>query len=380
MTTFYDTFVEKSESFLKRLEKSEGQPIDIQEVFFSFTMDSIEKFFFGTEVNTVEGGMSQYAKAFDGAHLAMQQTLRENIPAMIMAKVLLPFPFGALTSNQKYSFNLTRSFVHQRSAYFKKFEANLKVLEDHIDNYVRTTRQDPHIQGRKDIIANFLNSKIGDQLSNKTLKDIVLNLTIAGRDTTACALTWLMFELTQNLDVQDQLCKEIDQVLEGRVPTMDELEATQMPFLNGVIYETLRLHPPVPNDTKMAEKDLIFEDGTFIPKQTKLIYSPYCMGRNPVRFPEPLKFDPNRWIPFKQPDLYEFPVFQAGPRFCLGKDMAQFEMKLLMVLLLQKFKFKLKPGEEKKVSYSLMITMSVATNKEKSQCELLVIPTKRIIE
>lgn len=179
------------------------------------------------------------------------------------------------------------------------------------------------------MLANFLNGKDGKNLSDKHLRDLVLNMTIAGRDTTACTLSWMVYILTQNQDVQAQLCKEIDEKLQGRTPTLEDLNPKNMPYLNGVLYETLRLYPPVPEDEKVVTEDgLVYPDGTPVYKGTHLIFSPYSMGRNPKVYPDPLKVVPTRWIPFKTPDPYAFPVFQAGPRFCLGKDMAQFEAKV----------------------------------------------------
>ena len=139
----------------------------------------------------------------------------------------------------------------------------------------------------------------------------------------------MTFILTQNPDIQTKLCQEVDEKLQGRSPTMEDLDPKNMPYLNGVLFETLRLYPPVPEDNKeIAEDNVTYIDGTPLYKGTQVVFVPYTMGRNPEVYPNPLKVDPHRWIPFKQPDPFAFPVFQAGPRFCLGKDMAQFEAKV----------------------------------------------------
>lgn len=378
MTTFYDTFIEKGNRFIRVLEGKENEAVDIQSMFFSFTMDSIEKFFMGKEVNTIEGGMSEFAKNFDRAHHCMLDILTKKIGYILLARLLLPFPFGVLRFEDRVTSSLLLRIVYFFSPTYRKFKKSIKALDDHVYKYVKLTRQDPNLKNRKDVIANFLNSKNGDSLSDKTLRDIVLNLTIAGRDTTACALSWMFFELTQNVDVQKRLQQEIDAKLKGKIPVMSDLESDNLPYLNGVVYETLRLHPPVPNDIKALEKDTTYLDGTKILAGTGLLYSPMAIGRNPEKFPEPLKFQPERWIPFEQPSLYEFPVFQAGPRFCLGKDMAQFEIKLLTVMLLQKFSFTLKEGIADKVTYTLMMTQSITTDSvTRVATSLPVIPSLR---
>ena len=113
----------------------------------------------------------------------------------------------------------------------------------------------------------------------------------------------------------------------------------------GVVYETLRLWPPVPLDIKECQEDDVLPDGSCIPRHAKLVFLPYAMGRDPAAYPEPLVFRPERWIPFSAPSPYEFPVFQAGPRICLGMDMAMFEIKLLTSMLVRSFSFQLAAGE-----------------------------------
>merc|ERR1719469_633401 len=102
-----------------------------------------------------------------------------------------------------------------------------------------------------------------------------------------------------------------------------------MPYLNGVIYESLRLHPPVPFDDKTAFEDDVFPNGTKVPRGTVCVFLPYAMGRDPAVYPDPEEVKPERWIPFRAPPPHEFPAFQAGPRICIGMDMALFEIKLL---------------------------------------------------
>lgn len=372
---FHETFSSKAKLVVDKLENHKGNEIDMQEIFFSFTMDSIEKFFMGSEVNSITGGMSNYAKNFDLAHFHMMSFVYNNIHVEALNRTLLPYPFGALTAFSPTMDTLFTKAVGLTNKNYKSFFKAINELDEHIYKYIKKTKKDPKLSERKDIIANFLNSN--KDMPDERIRDIVLNLTIAGRDTTACAMSWMFFELAQNQDVQEKLIKEIDEKLEGRAPSLEDLDPSRMPYLNGVLFETLRLHPPVPIDTKKASRDINYIDGTVVPKGTAFLYSAYAMGRNPSVYPNPTKFNPNRWIPFKEPSLFEFPVFQAGPRFCLGKDMAKFEAKLLAATLLQKFKFSIRAEEAKNISYSLLLTMSIVNNKDKSLGKLLLIPEPR---
>jgi len=159
--------------------------------------------------------------------------------------------------------------------------------------------------------------------------------------------------------------------------TPEQLTASQLPYLNGVLYEALRLFPPVPEDSKFSVNDDVLPDGTKFPASTRLVFFPYLMGRDPQRYSNPLECRPERWIPFKQPSQFEFPVFQGGPRICLGQNMALFEAKALAVQLLQRFSFQLLAGEKDKISYSTMITMSLVNSTDCDSHNLWLLPTPR---
>ena len=156
--------------------------------------------------------------------------------------------------------------VRSRDKYFERVRRNVGRLDEVCHEAIQKIRQDPTVATRKDMLANFLNSKQSDQLDDNTLRDILLNLTIAGRDTTgsltirnsgffgkklsvllilACALTWMFYILTQNPEVQRRVQAEIDEKLGDKDPEFSDLSPENMPYLNGVLYETLRLHPPV---------------------------------------------------------------------------------------------------------------------------------------
>mmetsp|Transcript_10088 Transcript_10088/g.21941 ORF Transcript_10088/g.21941 Transcript_10088/m.21941 type:complete len:577 (-) Transcript_10088:5-1735(-) len=389
MSFMYEAFSEKVDILNKHLEKiavqnqglettkrSEGATaVDMQEKFFSFTFDSISKIFFGTSINSIEGEADSYANAFDNCHRAMMKHLFAAIQLDVITQLVLPFPFGSLCpGNRKWNpmFNMFRSFEPN----YIEFRKQIDLLNSHTKELIRLARQDPNLPKRRDLLSNFLNS--GLEYTDKQLRDVILNFILAGRDTTACALSWLFYELTQNPRVQDKLTEEIDRVLGSKRPTFEDLSAENMPYLNGVFMEALRLHPPVPEDKKIASEDIPLPDGTRIAAGVKLLFSPYAMGRDPTIYPDPLEFKPERWIPFKQPSLFEFPVFQAGNRFCLGKDMATFEAKLVTSSILQKFTFELEGDENPgNITYSLMLTMSVCNKPDQTSHNLWVVPKLR---
>merc|ERR1712203_964768 len=226
--------------------------------------------------------------------------------------------------------------------------------------------------------ALFVQSEEKEHFSTTFLRDVVLNFVIAGRDTTACTLSWMFYILATQPEIQEKLHEEIQRKCpRGMIPTFKQLSASEMPYLHGVLYETFRLYPPVPYDGKVADRDDVLPDGTRVPAGVELAFMPYSMGRDPERYPDPMAVQPERWIPFAEPAPHEFPVFQAGPRICLGKEMAIFEAKLAACLLLQEYTFELLPGEAEKITYNNTLTMSVCNSKRQDSHNLWLIPKKR---
>eukprot|EP00924_Labyrinthula_sp_SR-Ha-C_P010389 snap_masked-scaffold_23-processed-gene-5.17-mRNA-1 protein AED:0.32 eAED:0.33 QI:0/-1/0/1/-1/1/1/0/541 len=370
----YKVFLEKSMKMAKVLETRTEEFVDLQDMFFKFTMDSIEEIFFGNEINSIEGEMSFFGKNFDTAHQQLVPILFENVQFALL-EMVVPFPFDQIL------FNISRSFTKRQ----KIFTKSIQNLDSHVYKFINQAKVDPSMKDRTDLIANFLNANLhfgGKPMSDKILRDILLNVTIAGRDTTACTLSWMFYELSIHPEEQNKLFEEIRKKLESNenkeglfLPKITDLTAENMPYLNAVIHETLRLHPPVASNFKVSTRDSYYLDGTYIPKNTKIYYYTYSLNRNPELYPDPEKFDPERWIPFKEPSMYEFTAFQAGPRFCLGKDMAKLEIMVLSCILLQKFQFKLKPGEE--IFYAILLTMSIANDYKRTSHKLLLEVSQR---
>ena len=150
-----------------------------------------------------------------------------------------------------------------------------------------------------------------------------------------------MYNILANPVVLQRVRDEIDKVLQHRVPTYDDL--LQLPYLENVVQETLRVNPPVPAEMKMAAQDDELPDGSRVVKGANILFCPYTMGRDETRWgPTAKEFNPDRWDAMEEkPTPYEMPVFQAGPRICPGRQMALVETKLLMCRLLQQFEFQL---------------------------------------
>ena len=168
-------------------------------------------------------------------------------------------------------------------------------------------------------------------MSDTELRDVVLNFVLAGRDTTAALVTWTLYRLMRHADVREACVREARDVRGD--PGYDD----RLPYLHAVLLEVLRLHPPIPNDVKYATADDVLPDGTAVPKGTAVAYRPYVFGRHSRLWDRALEFDPSRWLHGLRtlPLQYRFLAFNAGPRRCVGEQMALLEAKILLVHVLR---------------------------------------------
>lgn len=191
------------------------------------------------------------------------------------------------------------------------------------------------------------------------LRDVVMNFLIAGRDTTAQALSWTFLLLAQHANVESKLVAELNEAFpDGR---LDFERVMQLEYAQCVINEVLRLYPSVPKNIKVAKTSDVLPDGTVVPPGCNIAHVPYMMGRLPEIWGEDAKqFKPERWQGKETMDFYSYPAFHAGPRECLGRRMAHLEMKVALAVLLPRFHFHLAVAPSA-VYYSDSLTLPMAT-------------------
>lgn len=173
-----------------------------------------------------------------------------------------------------------------------------------------------------------------------TDEEILINSMVfmtAGYDTTAITLSWLAFELALNPDVQDKLIAEIDEKVGKERPTYDN--AFKLEYLDMVVSESLRMHPPASRVNRVAIEDADVCDVP-IKKGMTITICISAIHQLPEYWPEPDKFDPERFAPENQANINQFAYqpFGNGPRNCIGQRLALLEVKMTVVALLQKFR------------------------------------------
>ena len=191
-------------------------------------------------------------------------------------------------------------------------------------------------------------------MSDTQVRDEALTLFLAGHETTANALTWTWYLLSQNPEAEAKLHEELARVLNGRLPTIEDLSS--LPYTSMVFAESLRLYPPAWGIGRTATVDC--EVGGYrISPGAIVILSPYVMHRDPMYFSEPDRFLPERWTPEaaeRRPKFAYFP-FGGGARVCIGDRFAQMEGVLLLATIAQKWRLRLVPGHP--VAYRALITL-----------------------
>ncbi len=180
-------------------------------------------------------------------------------------------------------------------------------------------------------------------LSDRQLRDEVITLIIAGHETVASALAWAWYLLSQNPDACAGLHEEVDRVLGGRLPSVEDLPG--LPYTRMVFNEALRLYPPAWIITRKA----LAEDrigGYRVPAGALVVLSPYITQRLPAFWTEPERFRPERFSGQEAAGRTRFAYFPfgAGPRLCIGNTFALVEAQLVLVTAARRYRLELAPG------------------------------------
>ena len=179
--------------------------------------------------------------------------------------------------------------------------------------------------------------------SDAHLRDQVVTVILAGYETTAIALTWTWYLLSQNPDAERTLHEELDRVLAGRLPTCDDLP--RLRYAEMVIAESLRLYPPAWAMGRLSLNE--FQLGDYrLPAGTTVLASQYILHRDPRFFPDPLCFRPERHTAESKASRAKgayFP-FGMGPRQCIGEAFAWMEGVLVLATLAQRWKLRHDPS------------------------------------
>ncbi|KAF9928043.1 hypothetical protein BGZ67_007187 [Mortierella alpina] len=312
----------------KELAANPDSPLEVQNLFCRFTLDEATDFLFGDSVNSLEQENSEFSQAFN--HAQSITAWRFRVPIW---KYVLP------TKKLLKSIETLDEFVY-------------KIIDKAITRQEEREKQSSNEAGKKDegyatLLDHFLSyQKENNFVDREYLRSMLLNFLLAGRDTTASLLTWTMWYLSQHPSVVVKLKQEIMQVLGSTaIPGYDDIK--KLKYQKQVVNEVLRLRPPVPFNTKQSVEEDVLPNGYYIPPKTTVAYSAYATHRLPELWGKDAdKFDPDRWGPERVGSIkpFMFVPFHAGPRICLGQNLAYTTAQVTLTRLLQNYEIQATPG------------------------------------
>lgn len=341
-------------------DKAKGNTSGAAEVNFSrlfarYTLDAIGEIAFGENIGALKGESVDFVTSFD------------YIQSFLNDLVLKP---------PGYAF-YCRHFTPEG----KRYTECLATLNTYVRRMVATAKDETtseELVARGDLLALFMTrtDSDGKPFTEEYLRDIVVNMTIAGRDTTAYALAWALYLLATHREVQIKACAEAQAayaIAEDEGKDLGYEAIDRLTYLDAVFTEVLRLYPSVPKNPKCVYQDDVLPDGTPVRAGSYVMYVPYVMARLPELWgPEPEKFDPERHLQGRhRPSPYLWPAFQAGPRTCLGQKLAYMEAKAVLCALLANFEF----SRSASVATPRLVQNALTTSMEG---EGLVLAVKRI--
>ncbi len=184
----------------------------------------------------------------------------------------------------------------------------------------------------------------GSSMSDLQLRDEVMTIFLAGHETTAVALCWTLYLLSQHPDIDRALHKELNTVLDGRTPTMEDIPS--LVYTGKVIKESMRLYPPAWRVGREAITDITI-GGYRIPAGAQLIMSQWLLHRDPRYWEQPERFNPERWSSDMEKQLPRFAYFPfgGGQRRCIGDTFAIMEATLILATIAGRYRLEMQKGE-----------------------------------
>ena len=294
----------------------DGQTLDLAEEMMSLTLGIVGKTLFDADV------VSDSKDVGEAMNVAMD----------LFNTITVPF------------FNLLQKLPLPQSRRFDNAKAKLDAIIYRLIEERRVSGKD-----RGDLLSMLLLAQDeegdGGRMTDEQLRDEAMTIFLAGHETTANALTWTWYLLSQNPGAETTLYNELDDVLGSRLPEFAEV--ARLRYTEMVIAESMRLYPPAWAIGRMSLADCEI-GGYFVPKGSLVVMSQYVMHRDERYFPDPLRFDPGRWTEegrAKRPQFSYFP-FGGGLRRCIGESFAWMEGVLLLATLAQQWQMRLAPNQE----------------------------------
>ncbi len=310
LATFLDTMVGKTKLRLENWDKNiaSNQSFDVFQEMMGLTLEIVSECLFGTNV-------SEQTEVVSKSLTYLIEELNNRV------KGVAPFPMWVPT---------------YKNLKIKKERTVLdKIVLDIIANRKKSTERYDDLLG---MITEMQDADTGEKMSDQQLRDEVMTLFIAGHETTANAITWALYLLSQNKEVENKFHQELKTVLDGRMPTLEDLQ--KLTYTMQIVHETLRLYPSA---WMMGRKSINDDEigGYHVPAGTNILMSQYVIQRNPQFWESGDAFNPDNFIAEKEKARHKFVYFPfgGGPRFCIGNNFSLMELQIMLAVMGQHYKF-----------------------------------------
>ncbi|MDQ3755934.1 MAG: cytochrome P450 [Acidobacteriota bacterium] len=293
----------------------DGQTLDIAEEMRRLTLAIVAKTLFGADVEA--GAAGEVVRGLARAMRRLELSARPPTPAVVIG------------------------MLKKKLAGRRRSPGVRELLDATIQRIIAERRQSDRDHG--DLLSMLLHAQdeeSGDRMTDQQLRDEVVTIFIAGHETTANALAWAWYLLSQHPEVEAKLHRELDEVLAGKPDAV--IDPAQLPYANMVFTETLRLYSPSWILGRIAINDYRINDYV-VPAGALILMSQYVMHRDARYYPDPFRFDPERWRPEAREarPLFSYFPFGGGTRRCIGDGFAWVEWVLLMATLAKEWRMRL---------------------------------------
>ncbi len=229
--------------------------------------------------------------------------------------------------------------------WYKRADSAARTLDEVIYPMIERRR----IEGvdRGDVLSMLLSVEDADgvKMTDEEVRDEIVILFLAGHETTANALNWSLYLLSQHPEAEAHLHVELDSVLGDHLPTLNDLP--RLPYTHAVIKEAMRVMPPVPGISRATTAAIQVGEYT-IPAGSGIGIYPWLTHRHPMLWDEPTAFRPERFLPQNEDaiDRWAYFPFGAGHRICIGNSFAMLEAQLILATVASRYRMELAPGTQ----------------------------------
>ncbi|XP_055071890.2 sterol 26-hydroxylase, mitochondrial [Misgurnus anguillicaudatus] len=320
---------------LREVSPSGDLVSDLTNELYRFSLEGISSILFETRIGCLEKEIPAETQDFIDS---IAQMFIYTMPVLMLPK-------------------WSRDYLPFWRRYLNGWDGIFKIAVKLIDMKMEDIQK--RVDANQEVAGEYLTYLLSNvKMSNKDIYGSIAELLLGGVDTTSNTLTWTLYLLSRDPQVQATLYEEVNRIVKGdRVPTAQEVNS--MPYLKAVIKETLRMYPVISMNSRiMAENDVVI-GGHFFNKMTTFTICHYAISKDEKVFPEPRKFKPERWLRDgrARPNPFGSIPFGFGVRGCVGRRIAELEMYLTLARIIKLFEIRPDPtiGEVQAINRTVLV-------------------------